>query len=179
MKKYIILLFSVGLLSCNSGNNEMAKRDEAIKKISLLETELGKNIEHMDNDQTKKTIALYKDFLHNFPKDAKCKEYAFKIAQAEHFSGNFQVAIRQYNDVFKAYPLSDQAPLALAAIAFIYENNLDSKGQARDYYNKLLTEYPKHNLAADAKIMIDKLDRGESDLEFLKRITGKNDTLAQ
>ena len=36
-----------------------------------------------------------------------------------------------------------------------------------------------HTGNSNAKIMIDKLDSGESDLEFLKRITGKNDTLAQ
>jgi hypothetical protein len=57
-------------------------------------------------------------------------------------------------------------------IAFIYENHLNKKGPAKEYYNKVINEYPEHVLASQAKQSIDILML--SDEELIKKFQENN-----
>ncbi len=76
--------------------------------------------------------------------------------QAQDFSekGDFQSAIKAYQEILKLYPQSSRSYKAQFLIAFVYSENLKDKEKAKENYQILLVKYPNCDLTDDAKYML-------------------------
>jgi outer membrane protein assembly factor BamD (BamD/ComL family) len=76
--------------------------------------------------------------------------------EAQNFSekGDFQSAIKTYEDLLKLYPDSPRAYKAQFLIAFVYSENLKDYEKAKINYEKLIEKYPNCDLVDDAQYML-------------------------
>jgi outer membrane protein assembly factor BamD (BamD/ComL family) len=76
--------------------------------------------------------------------------------EAQNFSekGDFQSAIKTYEDILKLYPDSPRAYKAQFLIAFVYSENLKDYENAKINYQKLIEKYPNCDLVDDAQYML-------------------------
>jgi len=68
--------------------------------------------------------------------------------------GNYEGAIKQYENLMKYYPENTMALRAQFSIAEIYKNNLNEYDKAIGVYNKICKDFPESEKAPNAKFMI-------------------------
>ncbi len=80
--------------------------------------------------------------------------------QAQDFSekGDFQSAVKIYQELLKSYPESPRAYKAQFLIAFVYSENLKDKEKAKENYQILLDKYPNCDLTDDARYMLKSME---------------------
>jgi outer membrane protein assembly factor BamD (BamD/ComL family) len=80
--------------------------------------------------------------------------------QAQDFSekGDFQSAIKTYQELLKLYPESARAYKAQFLIAFVYSENLKNKEKAKENYQIMLDKYPNCDLTDDARYMLQSME---------------------
>lgn len=80
--------------------------------------------------------------------------------QAQDFSekGDFQSAIKTYQEILKLYPKSPRTYKAQFLIAFVYSENLKDKEKAKENYQILLDKYPDCDLTDDARYMLKSME---------------------
>ena len=76
--------------------------------------------------------------------------------EAQNFSekGDFQSAIKTYEDILKLYPESSRAYKAQFLIAFVYSENLKDYPKAKVNYEIVMEKYPLCDLVDDAQYML-------------------------
>lgn len=85
---------------------------------------------------------------------------------------SYTKAADTFREVFDKYPNSEKAPTALFLSGFILANNLMNFESATSTYNLFLEKYPKHELAASARVELDNM--GLSPDQILQKTVPKN-----
>ena len=75
---------------------------------------------------------------------------------------SFLAAVGQYEFLRKQYPTSSLRVPALLAEARIEELDLHDRSEARERYGAVVSEYPRHGAAAEARSALLRLGRGEA-----------------
>ncbi|HEX4887529.1 MAG TPA: tetratricopeptide repeat protein [Luteibaculaceae bacterium] len=96
----------------------------------------------------------------------KCKANACRAA------GKFAEAVTVYNQIESRYNTYDSLGDIIFTRAFILDNELNAKEEARDAYNKLINRFPNHPYSADAKALLEQLYM--SDEELIQQLKAKN-----
>jgi TolA-binding protein len=78
------------------------------------------------------------------------EEEAWNSAQQFYEQKNFQEAVKSYELLVEKYPQSPKAPLACAAIASIYSNDVKDNSAAIRYYLLIVDKYPQSKEAPNA-----------------------------
>lgn len=87
-------------------------------------------------------VTEYRDNLSSDQLDAAI-DSRFKLAELYRETLNRpDSALREYQSLVEEYPGSEEAPKALLAIGWLYENAYHDTAQARDVYREVLEEYP-------------------------------------
>jgi outer membrane protein assembly factor BamD (BamD/ComL family) len=89
----------------------------------------------------------------------KTEQELYTLAQESSEKGDFQSAIRTYQDILKDYPDSPRAYKAQFLIAFVYSENLKDYENARLNYQMVIDKYPDSDLADDARYMLQNLEQ--------------------
>ncbi len=84
----------------------------------------------------------------------KTEEELYTQAQDYSQKGDFQSAIKTYEEILKLYPDSPRAYKAQFLIGFVYSENLKDYEKAREVYKKVIEKYPDCDLADDAQYML-------------------------
>ena len=109
-----------------------------------------------------------------------CKKDLLNSSEKKKYRHNWIRCIRNYQEVYKSYPKSEEAPLALFNAAKLYSLLYRYSGKSTDIdeaitlYRQLVDQYKKHRLADDAQYRIGEIyytsldDPTQAYVEFLK-----------
>lgn len=179
MKNIFIILFaSFVLFSCGNHNSANENVDQSKPSLASLKSKedslqaLISNATTVNNELGKQLINVYAEIIKQYPNDEQTPSTLFKAGEVSEAIGMHELAISYYADLFNRYPDHVKAPMALFLQAFIYENQLNQLGKAKQLYEKLVDKYPNAKIAADAKMCIQHL--GKSEEELIKEFEAKN-----
>lgn len=102
------------------------------------------------------------------PKDASSPDYLWKGAEMARTLGSIEKCVALYTALEEQFPTYEKAPDALFVKGYILETSYNDKVNAKLAYEKFIKNYPRHQLAKDAKFLLDNVDK--SDDELLKLI---------
>lgn len=171
---FLILITSATLLSCTD------KKTALVAQIDEV-TATMKQEDFPSQENMEKIIALYNDFITQYPEDEQT--YAYLELKAKYQSANkqYQEAIETYNVILEKYPNHEKNADALFMQAFIYENQLFDKTAAKEIYTQFIQQYPNHDLMPSAQFSIDNLFLTDEEImkKFENSLIDSLDVLAQ
>ena len=88
-------------------------------------------------------------------KSKKTEQELYTEAQEFSEKGDFQSAIKTYEEILKVYPDSPRVYKAQFLIGFVYSENLKDYEKAEKNYRKVIEKYPDCDLADDAQYMME------------------------
>ena len=188
MKKSLLIGFSVLSIACVSCNeqanspkeNNEKKQEELTKpnKQDLVDEITKMEQELLLADQQSSAILLndlvitYKSFARQFSSDSLAPEYLFRTADLQIGRGNYEDAVSLFKKIYDRYDDYIKKPESLFMTAFVYDTYMDQKGAAKEYYEKVIKDYPDHRFATDAKASIEALHM--TDEEWMQKILKEN-----
>jgi len=172
MNRIILIIGVVALLAVSCSNSK--KREKAISEINELTQAFEKSIagSNFDLNKAHQLAELYNNFMTAYPKDSVVPEMMIKLAilQASYL-GETDAAVENLKSISAKFPESEQAPQALFLAGDYYQYKLQELDKARECYQKMIDEYPKDPLTAQARILLQNL--GKSPEELLDIILDK------
>ncbi len=164
----------VVLVGCQSGGSkkQVATEQQLLDSLQLHADALA------ENPASEKVIMLSdaqvtwaQTLLNNYEDSKNIDPWLFEGGKAGRTCGRFQDAV----DLFAAYldrnPQGEKAVEATFLTGFIYDEDLKKKDKAKGYYEKVVSNYPEHNLADDAQALLDQLYM--TDEEIIKMLQEK------
>lgn len=99
-------------------------------------------------------------------------KYLYDAANLSMNLNNATAALELFNRIIYQYPDFEKVPECMFLMGFIFENNLQNFGKAKELYEMFLAKYPNHDFADDARISIDNM--GKPLEELVKEFEAKN-----
>ena len=106
------------------------------------------------------------------PDAAPAVDYLFTGAEIAQVIKLYDEAGDMFSWIYTDYPRHERAPLALLTHAHLLDKYLKRTEEARQVLEQLLERYPRHELADDARFLLDNL--GKTDEEMLRELEGKD-----
>ena len=148
---YTVILFLFLLGSCVRPQVNLQKeieKEEAALNFDSMPVPDRAKAEHL--------IALYLKYANAYQDDTLSPSYLFKAGEMNVSVGKFNEALDLFGRV-QRYPNYHNVAAALFLQGFVAENHLRDTTKARNYYEKFLDTYPQHELANDARTMLQQL----------------------
>jgi len=187
MSKFnLILIATLLMFSCSEGNQgqeneqtddspvtitnpkDVSKADR-ISEIESLEQELKAGGDQPEQGLARKLMGAYMDFGNFQHHEAEAPEYLYRAADLARYIGRPKKAIELYTNVFNSYTTYPKRVEALNWIAFIYDYDLEDKQKAKENYALLISSFPEHPLADDARARLETIDLSDDELIELFR----------
>lgn len=144
--------------------------------IGAMLADLGSKIYSDKTNRIDKKIA--NDFINIaeihallMPESEKSAEYLHDAGRTAGYMRSFPKAIDLYSWVVNKYPNNEQTANSTFMLGYTYDNDVKDYGEARKYYEQFLSNYPTHDLAASAKVLLENL--GVPDDEIIERLQKK------
>ncbi|MFQ6002592.1 MAG: outer membrane protein assembly factor BamD [Candidatus Zixiibacteriota bacterium] len=102
----------------------------------------------------KKAETVFQKFSKKYPNG---EELLYNEAQRFSEQGDFDSAIKTYEQILRVYPESPYSYKAQFLIGFVYSENLKDYDKAKEVYQKVIEKYPDCDLADDAKFMLESM----------------------
>lgn len=161
MKKIVLFALLFTLFACENSTSTQ----EVETAISELKTE-----EQPKPEQVEKLFTVVEKYSKANPKAEKTPEYLELVAKYHTVLGNNEKAIAIYDNLFENYKQYKGNADALFMKAFILENNMYKKNQAKAVYQQYINLFPQGDFARDAQFAIDNMDKTPEELmEMLKQ----------
>ncbi|HEV7230879.1 MAG TPA: tetratricopeptide repeat protein [Bacteroidia bacterium] len=149
-------------------------KDQYLAQVHAAEARI-KNSKTFEPQIADAAVRAYIDYANIFQNDTLSSDYLFRAAELAAACGNYDQAIALYENLTDRYPTYKYVVEAIYQEAMIYDSNLSGQdAKAKILYEKIISDYPKHKLAADARTAIANL--GKSDEELVKEFEMKNHT---
>ena len=137
------------------------------KEIKELEEAVA-NLDTPNHDKvTMQLIEYYQSYADLFSNNEKAPDMLFKAGNQAVNLQDYTLSLSLYNNVEIHYRNYMKRPECLFLQGFVYESYLNEFGKAKEKYEKLIKQYPKHELAGQAKESIKYL--GISDEERIRQ----------
>lgn len=144
-------------------------KEKALKEIKTLEQNDSAFSETLMSNMKEK----YMSFAAEYPDDEASPMFLLKASQHAIVLNQPQEAIELLGQVIEKYPRSTFAEEALFLRGLTYENNLNDLAKAKESYELFLKNYPKAELAEEAKIAI--VNLGKSPEQIIEEANGKGE----
>jgi hypothetical protein len=150
------LLFFLMLAACKPSARVMLNPEQT--RIDSLETAMLSG-DSAANSEPDLNLAMhlakaYQDYEAGHPGDSLSPQYLFRAGQViENVFDDKARALELYYDVYRKYPKSDKAPVALFMTGNLHHSIRDS-ANAVNMLNLFLNKYPRHPLRNDAAALI-------------------------
>ena len=176
MNRFIVPLFALLLVAActengsNPGVEANAKDSvsDLLEKLDSIDADLLAD-ETMNKEKGWRAFIAFRGFARKFPDNALAPTYHMKAAAiARNIPGKALMAIEEYTDVYKKYPMDTLAPQAQFLVGFTFDQALNDGPRARKAYVKFIEDWPQHPLAVQARDLIAIIDNDQSDLEQVK-----------
>lgn len=159
IKNLIYLSIAVILFSCSN------PQKEKVKKITELEASVFDSSKLSLNKNTaNELVRKYEEYANEYKTDTLSPMYLFKAGELSMSLNDGMNAMKLYKKVEKEFPDYKKAPVSIFLQAFLYENYLNDKENAKRLYNDFITKYPNHELVKDAKASLENIDIPLEDL---------------
>ena len=152
----------------NKAGKEKARIDALEKEFYTADPEM--NAETLKKGET--LLAAYLDYTGMFKDSSSAPVYMFKAAELALGLNKVQQSLELFNRIIYQYPDFEKVPESLFLMGFIYENNLQNFGKAKEIYENFLQRFPDHEFADDAALSIQNL--GKSPEELVREFERKN-----
>ena len=106
--------------------------------------------QNLKDDKQAETI--FQKFVEKYPDGEKL---LYDEAQSLSEKGDFNAAIKIYEEILKLYSESANSCRAQFLIGFVYSENLKDYEKAKEVYKEILEKYPDCDLADDARFMLE------------------------
>ncbi|CAN5606669.1 hypothetical protein BH11BAC2_BH11BAC2_15300 [soil metagenome] len=123
-------------------------------------------------------INMYLAYADSYQDDTLSAEYLFRAGDLAQGIGRFKKAIEYYGRI-QRYPNYRKSPEALFLQGFVSETGLADTSSARQFYEKFLKLYPKHEMVKDAKASLDNMGKTPEELirQFESKLSGDSSAL--
>ncbi len=118
---------------------------------------------------TEKAVAAFRSFSNKFywvPFDKQTLPYHIEAGELAWTLGKMPLSLDIFMEVMKVHPKNDMTPYLYLRVASIANDAMKDTVMAREYYTKLLDEYPKSEFAEGARFGIETLGMNEEE-QFL------------
>ncbi len=173
----ILLIYILIFSGCGGGNNrkEMTK-DTLLSSINKLVDVLNSDTLiaiHLNNKETRELLdslnGLCLRYWAYFPGDSQTADILYSLAKIQTKFLKYDEAVSLLTKVTDRYRGWGKRDEALLMIAFIYDNILKNKVEAKKYYQLVIEEYPESRSAQIAAQALKIIDVPEE--ELVKQIT--------
>lgn len=89
----------------------------------------------------------------------------FELAKEKFGEKKYEESIALYEELIEKYPESEKKADSLFFIGYVYANHLNDFKKAKEYYGKMIAEFPNNDLATSAQFEIEMLGKNADDLE--------------
>jgi len=155
----VIITTALFLNSCKPSEEKL------LNKISEMEKTLNADSTKVpEKAEALKLIDLYVAFAEKFPQSEKAPECLFKAAR---YCMSYMLstkAVEFFDQIIKEYPQYPKLPDCYFLKAFVYDSQLSNLPLARKTYEELIAKYPNHELAIQAKALLDILGKNLEDV---------------
>ena len=177
---FIFLLLLMSYISCSDPEpgakagkqTQTPDRATLMAAIKGIEAEFEQKPDKVINkDKARELVEKSGLYVSSFPKDSLNPKLLFRAGEVARFIGDYGKAIQLLGQLHREYPDNIQSPPALFLQAFMYENNLKDKENAKKYYQHFLNKYPDHGLAEQVRTVLRVIDKTPEELvkEFRKK----------
>lgn len=173
------VVFAASCQPSQSGSEGTQKEEEKIDRerlladITAIENEFKQaTTQEVDTAKAGKLIDKTIKFAQSFPVDSMTPELIFRTAQVARAIKKYGRAIQMFGKVHREFPKNERAPTALFLQAFVFENELGDKDQAKKYYNHFLSKYPDNQMAPQVEQILKVIDKSPE--ELVKEFKAKN-----
>jgi tetratricopeptide (TPR) repeat protein len=170
--KFLLLLPAVALLFACGGEKKESATDVA-SRIRAMEDSVFESMS-FDRRRAQALLDVYKVYASAYPNDTLAPEYLFRAANVAKSMHEGEESIKLYDRLLKDYPSWRRLPDVLYLKAFTIDSELGRKGEAETAYRQVISTYPDHPFAKDAKVMIDNLHY--TDEELIQRFQAMQDS---
>ena len=173
MKKWFLFSVMAALLAAcgsdapadgNSPEVDEAKRSKMLLEIEDLRQQTFEEEVRMDRAVGHDLMKKYIAYANTFPKDSLNPQFLFSAASVGQSLGRYRQAINLLENVHDGFPEFDQRVEAGFLIGFIYQNDLNDRLRAEEYYTKIIDLYPESEWADVARSSLVTLNMTEEDL---------------
>jgi outer membrane protein assembly factor BamD len=161
----VILLAAATVAACAGGQNKTAMRPE--ERLVLADRLQGEG-------KCSKAIVEYEQLLSEFPAQSIAERAEFSLASCRLEIGEYDLAIRDFEDFIDSYPGSDLVDNAMYMIALSYieqaarpERDQTERIKALSELKLLLREYPDSDLREDAERLVGECRSTLAEKEYL------------
>ncbi|MBI4946313.1 MAG: tetratricopeptide repeat protein [Bacteroidetes bacterium] len=173
-KIFLSVLSITVLFACSNGNKDSSgEKQNMISQIDSLQKNMfnAKSME-LDKNLAFKGIAAYQDFVKKFPEDSiHSAEYLFRMSDLLRAMGNYGKAIENLGQITKNYPSFKKLPECIFLQGYYSQEFFGDTIRAKEFYLQLISKYPTHAFAYDAKELMKMFGKSEQDIikEFEKK----------
>jgi len=168
--KTLIIYFFLFTALCISSCSDPEGTDEKKKLISLIDSLHKKMLNpqsmELDKNRAQQGIAAYEDFIKKYPDDSLAAEYLFRVSDLFRGRGDNAKALESLKQICKKYPDHKKIPDCIFLQGYYMQELFGDTAAAKQYYQKLLSKYPHHPFADDAKALMNMF--GKTDEQILK-----------
>ena len=115
-----------------------------------------------------------------YPNDAKSPEYLYRASEISSAIRTFPKSLSLYDWLIDFYPDYSKTPNALFAKGYLLEEELSKPERSRAAFEQFLAQYPGHELADDAKFLMENIGKsGEEIIKILEETRAKKEAEVQ
>ena len=115
-----------------------------------------------------------------YPNDAKTPEYLYRASEISSAIRTFPKSLSLYDWLINLYPDYGKTPNALFAKGYLLEEELAKPEQSRAAFEQFLSQYPDHELADDAKFLMENIGKsGDEIIKILEETRAKKEAEVQ
>ena len=130
----------------------------------MNEKMFNKNSMELDKSLAFKGIAAYQDFVKKYPDDTLSAEYLFRMSDLQRSVGDNGKAIESLTQICKNYNSYKKIPECLFLQGYYYQEFFADTVTAKGFYKELISKYPTHAFADDAKALMSMFGKSEEDI---------------
>jgi len=172
--KYILLIPALALLAACGGTKTESPADVSAR-IRAMEDSVFQSLS-FDQRRAQALLDVYKAYANANPKDTMSAEYLFRAANVAKSMHDGEQCISLYDRIIREWPSWRRLPDVFYLKAFTIDSELDRKGEAETAYREVISRYPDHPFAKDARAMIENLQY--TDEELIQRFQAMQDSAA-
>jgi outer membrane protein assembly factor BamD (BamD/ComL family) len=178
MRSLITIASAVLLFACGTDapvDEKAAKAAEMRGRIQRMEDSLF-NSGLFEQRNAQALLDVYKAYATAMPLDSLAPEYLFRAAGVARSMKDPQQSIFLYDRIIRDYPSWKKLPDTYYLKAFVIDADLRKLGEAEMAYKALISAYPDHAYAAQARQAIENLKY--TDEELIARFKAMADSSA-
>ncbi len=163
-KLLLVALLAFGMFACSETEKKLTLYDVKAAEKTLLDENWNMNM-----DKASVVAETYCKFVEQNPDDSTAPSWLFHAMEINAKLKNSDKCVELCDQLIDKYPESDWSPRSLIFLgSYVYEDQLQDTALAHKAYQRLIDEYPQHNLVKDARALIQYL--GLTDEEKLNLI---------